>query len=292
MDRPSWKAYVRLGMVSIPIQAFTAAKPEREHISLHQLHQGHARIQYHKFCPEHGEVPNDEIVKGFEYAKGEYVVLDPEEIEKIQTDGDRSIDLHSFVPPEEIDPLYFSGKSWYLMPDGQAGRKAYGLLQEAMAKRSVVGIGTIVLGGRQQLVVLRPVDHILTISGLEYQSELRDASEFTGDLDDQDLSSKELKLTESLIEATTDEHFDAGQFHDDYEEKLHELIEAKVAGKNVAFIPHEKLRPVINMMDALRESLAQAKRTGRRKPDAEVAAGRGRRSSAVPHNRHAARKKA
>ncbi len=89
MDRASWKAFIKLSLVSIPVQGYSAARPEREQITLHQLHQGHARIQYRKVCPVHGEVPNDEIVKGYEYSKGEYVVIDPEEIENAQEKGDR-----------------------------------------------------------------------------------------------------------------------------------------------------------------------------------------------------------
>jgi DNA end-binding protein Ku len=263
MDHVSWKAFIRLSLVSVPVQAYTAAKPIREQIVFHQLHQGHARIHYRKVCPIHGEVPNDEIVKGYEYAKGEYVVVTADEIERIQMDGDRSIDVRAFVSPKAIDPLYFSGKSYYLTPDGPAGQKPYDLLQEAMTRKGLYAVGTMVLAGRQQLVVLRPVEHVLTISGLQYASQLRDVSEFNGDNDERDFSSKELELTETLIGATTEKHFDLAQYRDEYEEKLRELIEAKVAGKEITIAAVEEPRTAINLMDALRESLAQVKRPGR-----------------------------
>ncbi len=279
MDRASWKGFVKLSLVSIPVQAYSAARPGSEQISLHQLHQGHARIQYKKVCPIHGEVPNDEIVKGYEYGKGEYVVVEPEEIENAQGEGDHSIDIQAFFPPQEFDPLYYSGKSYYLTPDGPAGQKPYALLGEAMTRENLYGLATAVLFGRQQLVVLRPVKHVLTMTGLQYESQLRDVSEYGGK-GSHDFSSKELELVETLIEATAQKHFDASQFHDEYEEKLRELIEAKVQGKEISIVPEEKPRPVINLMDALRESISQVKRPGRGK-----AASRQRRPAEKPRKR-------
>lgn len=290
MDRASWKAFIKLSLVSIPVQGYSAARPERETITLHQLHQGHARINYKKVCPVHGEVPNDEIVKGYEYGKGEYVIVEPEEIERVQAEGDRSIEIRAFVPPLEIDPLYYSGKSYYLTPDGPAGQKPYALLEAAMTREGVYGLATAVLGGRQQLAVLRPVEHVLTLSGLQYESQLRDASEFSEGRSP-DYSPKELDLVETLIEATAQKHFDAGQFHDEYEERLRELIDAKVQGKEIAIVPEEKPRPVINLMDALRKSVAQAKGNGSgRRPSRRQPASKPRRGHAGSHSLRAARK--
>jgi DNA end-binding protein Ku len=264
VDRASWKAFIKLSLVSIPVQGYSAAKPEREQITLHQLHQGHARIQYRKVCPVHGEVPNDEIVKGYEYSKGEYVVVDPKEIEKAQERGDRAIEIRAFVPPQEIDPLYYSGKSYYLKPDGPAGEKAYALLEAAMAHEKVYGLASVVLGARQELVVLRPVQHVLTMSGLQYESQLRNVSEFS-EKEHRGLPSKELRLVETLIEATAQKHFDASKFHDEYQDKLRKLVEAKAEGKEISIIPDQEPRAVINLMDALRKSVAQAKESPRRK---------------------------
>ena len=186
--------------------------------------------------------------------------------------------FRTFVSPKEIDPLYFSGKSYYLAPDGPAGQKPYDLLREAMTRQGLYAVGAVVLGGRQQLIVLRPVEHVLTISGIQYASQLRDLSEFNNDKNTPDFSSKELELTETLIGATTEKHFDLGQYHDEYEEKLRQLIEAKVAGKEVTLAPVEEPRRVINLMEALRESLAKVKRPGR--------------GSAAGHHRSGGRRKA
>ncbi len=258
MERASWKGFIKLSLVSIPVQGYSAAKPEREQIRLHQLHQGHARIQYRKVCPVHGEVPNDEIVKGYEYSKGEYVVVDPEEIERAEADGEHAIEIRAFVPPLEVDPLYYSGKSYYLMPDGEAGEKAYSLLEAAMTREELYGLATAIIAGRQQPVVLRPVQHVLTISALQYQSQLRDVSEL-GAEKPHEFSSKELDLVETLIEATAEKHFDIGQFHDEYQNRLRQFIEAKVEGKEISVVPQENPRTVINLMDALRQSLNQVK---------------------------------
>lgn len=288
MDHASWKAFIKLSLVSIPVQAYPTTKPARQQIAFHQLHQGHARIRYRKVCPEHGEVPNDEIVKGYEYAKDEYVIVEPEEIERIQMGGDRSVDIHAFVHPQEIDPIYFSGKSYYLLPDGPVGVKPYRLLQEAMVKHGLWALGEMVLAGRQELVTLRPVDHVLTINGVHYKSDLRDAPEFRAGDDKHELSSKELKLTEALIDATTVKHLDLGQYRDVYEEKLRELIETKLAGKEIAVASVEEPRAVINLMDALRESLAQMKKPGRK---AARRSGPGRKDEPSPRQPSTARRK-
>jgi DNA end-binding protein Ku len=260
MERASWKAFVKLSLVSIPVQAYTTAGGVERRISFHQLHQGHARIQYRKVCPIHGEVPNDEIVKGYEYAKGEYVIIDPDELERVQTSGGRAINIHAFVHAEDIDPLYYSGVGYILTPDGPAGEKPYGLLQEAMTREELHAVADVVLGGRQQLVLLRAADGVLTLSGIAYSAEVRKASDFSDRVPHERYSTQELNLTQALIEATTEDHFDLAQYHDEYEERLHALVDAKVAGREITVPQTEQPRAVVNLMDALRESLAQVKK--------------------------------
>jgi DNA end-binding protein Ku len=261
MDHASWKAFIKLSLVSIPVRGYSASVPARDTIHFHQLHdEDHNRIRYQKVCPAHGEVSNDEIVKGYEYAKDQYVIVDPEELERLQVGGERSINVSAFVHPEDIDPIYFSGKSYYLLPDGAAGTKPYALLQEAMARESRYAITQVVLSGREELMVLRTMEKVLVLDGLSYKSEVRDAAGFSRQLDEQDFSAKELQLTEALIEASTPGHFDLGQYHDVYAEKLKELIEAKAAGKELVAAPASEPTPVINLMDALRASLERAQK--------------------------------
>src|SRR6476620_1903462 len=139
--RPSWSASIRLSLVSVPIKGYTALEAEKVRVSLNQLHEEcHSRIRYKKTCPIHGEVPNDEIVMGYEYGDNEYAIVDPREVDQLRTAKDKAINIDRFVKPEQIDPIYYSGQTYYLLPDGKNGQKPYSVLQTAMATENVVGI--------------------------------------------------------------------------------------------------------------------------------------------------------
>src|SRR5690349_8233020 len=136
MARYSWRGTLRLSLVSVPVQAINAQKTGGGKVHLHQLHEpDHARIRYAKMCPVHGEVSNDEIVSGYEVSKDEYVVVDQAEIEQLWHHGEKAITLDAFVDPAEIDPSFFAGRHYYLLPDGDAGAKPYLVLQRAMTKQ-------------------------------------------------------------------------------------------------------------------------------------------------------------
>ncbi|MHB8861400.1 MAG: non-homologous end joining protein Ku, partial [Pirellulaceae bacterium] len=264
-------------------RAYSVCEPASQRISFHQLHsECHSRIRYQKVCPLHGEVPNDEIVKGYEYSKNQYVVFEPEELERLRAPRERSLNIRTFVHPEKLDPIYFSGKSYYLTPDGAMGQKPYALLHEAIAKEGLYAVAQAVLSGTEELTVLRPVGPLLAVSSVDYESEIRDPQEFVKELVESDFSSKELELTKSLIEATTEEDFDLSQFQDVHATRLRELVEGKVQGKEIVAAPSEELPPVINLMDALRESIAQAK-GGRASP--------GKKRAATARQRKPARRK-
>src|SRR5262245_43595897 len=127
--RSTWKGYLKVSLVSVPVKAYTATSSSGSPIALNQLHDKcHSRIKYQKTCPVHGEVSTDEIVMGYEFAKGQYVVVNPDEIEKLRTEGDKSISVNAFVPADAIDPVYNSGKTYYLVPDGPVGQKPFSLL--------------------------------------------------------------------------------------------------------------------------------------------------------------------
>src|ERR1041385_2323455 len=132
--RYSWKGFIRLSLVSIPVRSYNAVESSSD-IHLNQLHKvDHARIQYKKFCPVHGEVTKDDIVSGYEYAKGQYVVVEPEELDKLYRESDKAITIDGFIKAETIDPVYYTGRTNYLLPDGAPGLKPYELLQEGMAQ--------------------------------------------------------------------------------------------------------------------------------------------------------------
>jgi DNA end-binding protein Ku len=258
--RSSWKGFVKLSLVSVPVKAYTATSSGGGEIVLNQLHaECNSRVKYQKVCPIHGELANDEIVKGYEFAKGQYAVIDLDELEKLRTESDKSINIDRFVKPSEVDPNFFSGKAYYLTPDGPAGQKPYALLQEAMAEEGLCCTAQIVLFGREQLVLLRPVENLLCMNVLHYASQLKMPAAFQDDLTDGHFSADELKLTKMLVDATVAEGLDLKEYKDMYTERLTQLIESKVAGKEIVSAPEEETPAVINLMDALKASVAQAK---------------------------------
>src|SRR5207249_2786824 len=150
--RASWKGDLAFGLVSFPVQAFNALNRERSDIHFHQLHaKCHRRIRYQKVCPVHGEVPSDEIVSGYEYHKGRYVEIEPEELDALRTHRERSLTIDAFVEPEAVDPLYFDGRMYYLAPAGSAAEEPYHVMVEAMEKEDRYGLGQVVFSGKQQL---------------------------------------------------------------------------------------------------------------------------------------------
>ena len=159
-----WKGFLRISLVSIPVRAHSATKGD-ERISLNQLHATcKSRIQYRKTCPIHGEVSGDEIVSGYEFKKGQYVVVDPDELDQLRTQKDRDINVEMFAKAGTIDPMQLSGKSYYVLPDAPIGQKPYQTIVEAMTQQKVEGIAQVVLGRREQLVVIRPRENLLVMS--------------------------------------------------------------------------------------------------------------------------------
>ncbi len=173
MARAMWKGSIRFSLVSVPVEAYATLEPESGEIHLNQLHdQCHSRIRYVKTCPIHGEVPNDQIVTGYEYEKGHYVIVDRNEVEKAQADA-RTIVVDAFISPEEIDPIYYDGRTYYLFPESPAAEKPYAVLTEAMEKLHRCGVATVVLHGKEQLLIVRPVNGVLAMIMLRYQSQIR-----------------------------------------------------------------------------------------------------------------------
>jgi len=258
--RSSWKGFLKLSLVSVPVRAFTANNTE-ESIHLNQLHVGcHARVRYRKVCPEHGELKSDEIVSGYEYAKDQYVVIDPEELAKLRSKADHAINIAGFVPTGAVDPIYLAGKTYYLMPDGPAGGRPYALLQQGMIDAGVNAIARVVMAGKEQLVLLRPSEGMLLMSVLSYEKAVRSPEDFQGELTEERTTPEELKLTQTLIEASRLEEFDLGSFEDEYLKKLNRLIQLKVDGQEVVQAPDPEEPKILNLMDALKKSVAEAQR--------------------------------
>jgi len=277
MARYSWKGFLRLSLVSVPVQAFNAEESGagRGAIALHQLHdKDHSRIRYVKVCPVHGEISNDEIVSGYEVAKDEYVVIEPKELEALRTPAEKAINLETFIPPGTIDPTYFDGRIYYLVPDGEGGVKPYTVLLRAMRKQNKWAVGQAVMFGREHLVLVRPYEELLSMELLHYADEVRQPQDFP--VGEAKISATELQLAETLIKASTAKKFDIGKYQDEYTHKLRMLIDAKVEGREIVAPPGEEEPAVVNLMDALRASVAKASKgeSGRRaaKPPKKLAA--------------------
>jgi DNA end-binding protein Ku len=244
--------------VSVPVKAFTANDTEAD-VRLNQLHKEcHGRVKYQKVCPEHGELNSDHIVSGYEYAKDQYVVIDPDEVDKLRTKADRSVNIDGFIPATTIDPRYFAGKTWYLLPDGVAGERPYALLHQGMIDNGVCAIAQVVMSGREQLVLVRPFDKMLVMTGLYYSKKVKAADEFLGELDDIKFKPEETTLTNTLIAATKIADFDLSKYKDVYVEKLQKLIQMKIDGQEVVAAPDHEEPKILNLMDALKKSVAEA----------------------------------
>ena len=256
--RSSWKGFIKLSLVSVPVKAYTAASSGSE-IRMNQLHaECNNRIKYQKVCPEHGEVTKDEIVSGYEFSKGQYVVIDLEELEKLRTESDRSVQINGFIPLTAIDPVYHAGKTQYLVPDGPVGQKPYALLMNSMEKKGLGAIGQIVIAGKEQLVLLRPVEGLLAITVLNYSNRIKKPEGFKDEVVAPELTKEERALTDTLMDASTIADFDFDSYKDEYTEKLTYLIQTKVEGKEIVEVAEPEAPQIINLMEALKESVARA----------------------------------
>jgi DNA end-binding protein Ku len=264
MPRPMWKGAVTFGLVSVPVSLYPATRRQAE-LSFRMLHEkDKAPIQYKKFCSEEEkEVPWNEIVKGYEYEKGQFVLMSDEDFEKAKTESTETLDIREFVPLEQISVAHFDSPYW-LEPTKQ-GRKAYALLREALEESGRVGIGTFVMRQREHLAVLRPAGKALMLTTMRFSDELRSAE----DLDlpgDEKLGKKEIELAKKLVDTLADD-WDPKEYKDTYHETLRAAIEQKLEGREIEAPAARKPARVVNLMQALEESL----KSGARKPPARAA---------------------
>lgn len=279
-----WKGQLRCGLVTFGVQAYNAVVPERGEFHFHQLHAScHSRIHYAKVCPIHGEVSQDEIVSGYEFKRGEYVEFEPGELEGLRSEGERALTIHEFIAPEELDPLFYDGRMYYLLPDGEIAGEAYAVLQAAMLHQGTDGIGQVLFSGREQMVRLRAVDRMLVMALLHYGAELKHPAEVEKDLPAGRPAKKSVDLAVKLIQSFTAKDFDFDAYQDDYRERMKELIDAKREGREIAVPEEEELPATVNLMDALRKSLERGREAptkhAHRKPARKRSATRRRRAS-------------
>jgi DNA end-binding protein Ku len=178
--RPIWKGHLKLSLVAVPVAAYSAGISDSE-VHFNQLHRDcGSRIKYKKTCPIHGEVQNEDIVSGYEHAKGQYVVVDPEEVDRLRTPDEKTIHLDSFIHPEQLDPIYLAGKTYYVVPEGPVCQRAFAVLHEAMKESGLVGLAQVVFHEREQLVLVRPVGRVLALTILHLSNEINRAGGVRG----------------------------------------------------------------------------------------------------------------
>ena len=252
MASSAWKGFITFGLISIPIRLYAAARTYR--MQLHQLHSVcNTRLRQPLFCPTCNKiVERSEVVKGYEYDDGKYVLIDPEEIKKIAPQSARSMEILAFVKESEIDPLFFDS-SFFAVPEDE-GRKAYQLLVKTLEGTNRVGIAKVAMHQREYTVFIRPYDHGLTLHTMYFANEVREAPGY-GKTEDIKLKPQEIKLAEQLVENLSEE-FRLEKYHDEFQDRLKQLIESKQEGREVAAAPTPHRAPVIDMMAALKKSLA------------------------------------
>ena len=260
MARAIWSGSISFGMVSIPVKLYGAT--ESRDISFNQLHRKcRTRVKQLRYCPTcDREVEWNELVRGFEYAKDEYVMLTDEDLAALPLASAHTIELDAFVEREEIDPTYYE-KTYYLEPDRNA-EKPYALLLQALEKKKLTALATIAIRKKEQLCALRPSSGTLMLETLFYPDEIR---AHTTDLKGVKVNDRELDMAFALIDLLT-KPFQPEEYHDHYREALAKLIDAKLDGKQVEKAPAAGGAKVIDLADALKKSLAAAKKGGASRP--------------------------
>jgi len=250
-----WKGHLTFGLVSFPVRLFSAARGET--ISFNMLHkQDHSRIKQVIYCQaEDKPVPRSELVKGYEYEKDHYVEVDDEEIKRVAPKTAKVMELLEFVKAEQVDPIYLES-SYYMAPD-EGGEKPYALLFEALRETKYFGIAKVAMHNREHIVILRPNGKGVVLHTMFYTDEIRQVDEFRTDTSQ--VKEKELALAKMLIESLTAE-FEPQKYQDTYRANLQAMIQAKLDGQQIVATPAPHIAPVIDIMEALKKSLAEQKK--------------------------------
>ena len=292
--RPSWRGQIRLALVAIPVEIFPATKAGRS-IAFHQIHEPSGqRVKYEKVVPGIGPVDRDEILKGFEVEKGEYVLLDPEEIEKVKLESRKTLELTQFVDLSDIDPIYYD-KPYFVVPADDLAEEAFVVLREALRQAKKVGIGQLAMRGQEYVVSLKACGRGMVLETLRYADEVNKAASYFRDISDAKPDPDLLDLAQTLIAKKVGD-FDASQFQNRYLDALKALIAEKQKKKGKRVIQDNsadaptKGSNVIDLMAALKKSLDTGDRTPAKAPAKKAAAKKP--AAKKPPAKPAARKRA
>ena len=260
--RPTWKGFLKISLVNIPVRVFPATDSAAT-ISFNQLHaECQTRIQQKRWCPTcQREVPNTEIAKGYEFEKGRYVVMTEEDVSKVRPESTRVIDLVQFTDSAAIDPIYIE-RPYYLAPDGAMATEAFAVMREGMKGKA--GIGKLALYGREYLVAVQAREKGLVMYTMRHAKEVRSMDNID-ELDSvpEKVKPEEIKLAKQVI-GNFEAEFNLAEYRDEYQEELQRIIDAKIAGEDVVATAEETPPKVVNLMDALRQSLDRVS-TGKKK---------------------------
>lgn len=253
--RASWKGYLKLSLVSCPVRLFTAATTGNR-ISFNMLHKDtHNRVQFRPHDPEIGEVDRADLVRGYEFEKDQYVIIDDEDLDAVQIESSKTITIDRFVDASDIDPMYLDAP-YYLAPDGPVAEETYRVIHNAMNTRGKAALARVVMSARERQVVLSVRDRGVVMTTLRAANEVRAHEEYFSDIGDAPLDAGMIALAEQIIDQNGGE-FDATTFEDAYQKALLEVVKAKLKGSRPVIAKSPERGKVINLMDALKRSLEE-----------------------------------
>lgn len=252
--RPYWTGFLKLSLVTIAVRLYTATS-EREKIRFHQIHEPSGeRVRQQLVVPGIGPVEREDIVKGYEYEKGRYVTVDPDDLKRLRLETTDTIDIVQFV--DDIDPIYFDSP-YYLVPDGSVAEEGYRVIREALRDSGKIAVGQLVINGQERVIAIRPLGTGLLGNSLRYQDEIRKPEDYFRSIAPDGADEDQLAIMEQIIARKT-KPFDPDRFVDHYQAAVRELIDEKLEGKLPAKAPERRPAQVINLMEALKKSLAEA----------------------------------
>jgi DNA end-binding protein Ku len=285
--RPYWTGYLKLSLVTIGVRLYTATT-ERERVRFHQIHEPSGeRVRQQLVVPGIGPVERDDIVKGYEYEKGRYVTVDPDDVKRLRLETTDTIDITEFV--EDIDPIYFDAP-YYLVPDGSVAEEGYRVIREALNESGKIAVGQVVINGQERIIAIRPLGTGLLANSLRYPDEIRKPEDYFRSIAADSADEDQLAIMDQIIRRKS-RKFEPDKFVDHYQTALRELVAQKLKGKLPAKEPERRPAQVINLMEALKRSLAEEEKSGtaspRRaarqpaaEPEAPQRASRGRKAAA------------
>ncbi len=253
--RPYWSGQIRLSLVSLPVNVYAALNRSRQ-IALHEIYRPTGQRVRHQNVVDNEPVEDEDIVKGYEVEKGEYVLIEPDEIKELKIPSKEVLEIVQFVPAEAIDAIYYD-TPYFVTPDGKSAEDAFAVIREALRSTGKVGIGQLAIAGRERLCAIKPCGSGIMLEVMRYEDEIKKSDPYFGDIEKTPVDKEQLSLAKELIKRKT-AAFKPEKFHDHYREALQELIDSKLEHRKPREVIEEKpAGKVVNLMDALRKSLKE-----------------------------------